>query len=256
MITPPSIVILIVIATLGHAMALVWYLAFKNNWGICGRAIYNLPIKEPQIQRELKNSLHAPMHALILFGFAYLGFFGNSSFASFAYTLTATFVSAEIWHYGSHRAFHLRSLHWIHAEHHKSRINSPFTAISFSFTEKLVFDLGLIGALAVADHFISLNFFGIATWYIVYLVVNSFSHANFELKPGNFNQRLGKVLTTTTYHSLHHSRYTRNYGLGTRVLDKLFKTEWEDYEEIYGRVARDECPLTNLKEKIVAPHQA
>ena len=44
---------------------------------------------------------------------------------------------------------------------------------------------------------------------------------------------MGKMLTTTTYHSLHHSRYTGNYGLGTRVLDRIFGTEWEDYERLY-----------------------
>ncbi len=97
MITVPSIVILCVIATLGHAMALVWYLAVKNNWEMCGRTIYDLPIEGPQIQRELKNSLHSPMHALILLAFLYLGFFRNSSLASFAYTVLATIVSAEIW---------------------------------------------------------------------------------------------------------------------------------------------------------------
>ena len=60
---------------------------------------------------------------------------------------------------------------------------------------------------------------------------------------------LGKVLTTTTYHSLHHSRYTGNYGLGTRFLDRMFKTEWEDYEPLYERVCSDK-PLNRLREKV------
>jgi Delta7-sterol 5-desaturase len=60
---------------------------------------------------------------------------------------------------------------------------------------------------------------------------------------------LGKVLATTTYHSLHHSRYTGNYGLGTRILDRLFDTEWEDYEPLYERICREKRPLGKLREK-------
>jgi Delta7-sterol 5-desaturase len=156
-------------------------------------------------------------------------------------------ILAEIWHYASHRAFHLRSLHWIHVEHHKSRVNSPFTAISFSFPEKLIFDGGLLALLACVDAFYPLNFFGIAAWFAGYLLVNSFGHANFELKAENYN--LGKVLTSTTYHSLHHSRYTGNYGLATRIMDRIFNTEWNDYEQLYNRITQDKRPLSNLRER-------
>lgn len=250
MFTAPQVVILLLIATLGHLMALLWYLAHKYRWKICARTIYDLPIGAEQMKREIRNSLHAPMHAVILAAFLYLGFFRNASVSSFFYTGIATTIWAEIWHYGSHRAFHLRALHWIHLEHHKSRLNSPLTAISFSFTEKLIFDLGLLAPLAAVDAFVSLNAFGIAAWYIGYLAINSFSHANFELKPEDYNRRLGKVLTSTTYHSLHHSRYTGNYGLGTRLLDRLFKTEWDDYEQLYDRISRERRPLGKLRERV------
>jgi sterol desaturase/sphingolipid hydroxylase (fatty acid hydroxylase superfamily) len=234
-------------------MALLWYVAVKNKWKLSERTIYDLPIKPDQIKRELKHSLHAPIHAVLLGAFLALGFFQNSSFVSFVYSALATTVWAEIWHYASHRAFHLAPLHWIHLEHHRSRLNSPLTALSFSFTEKLIFDLGMLGPLAAVDYFISLNFFAVAGWYIGYLIINSFSHANFELKSKNYNRFVGKVLTSTTYHSLHHSRYTGNFGLGTRVLDRLFKTEWEDYERLYARVASEQKPLTTLRERVEAP---
>jgi Delta7-sterol 5-desaturase len=72
--------------------------------------------------------------------------------------------------------------------------------------------------------------------------MDSASHSTtpiFEMKSRNYNRCSGKVITSTTYHSLHHSRYTGNYGLGTRVLDKIFKTEWEDYERLYDRLSRE-----------------
>src|SRR5438105_7770803 len=116
--------------------------------------------------------------------------------------------------------------------------------------EKLIFDLGLLAPLALFDYALGLNFYGIAAWYIGYLLINSFSHANFELKSRDYNRLVGKLITSTTYHSLHHSRYTGNYGLGTRILDRILKTEWEDYERLYERVSRDQKPLTRLRERV------
>jgi lathosterol oxidase len=249
LLTASEIIVLVLIATLGYGMALLWYMASKNRWRMCERTIYDLPINESQIRRELRNSLHAPTHALILLAALYVGLFRNTSVTSFLVTTAVTTIWAEIWHYSSHRAFHLRALHWIHMEHHRSRLNSPFTAISFSFVEKLIFDLGLLAPLAVIDYWASLNFFGVAAWYIGYLLINSFSHANFELKADTYNRWLGKVLTSTTYHSLHHSRYTGNYGLGSRILDRIFRTEWDDYEALYARITQEKKPLATLRER-------
>jgi Delta7-sterol 5-desaturase len=252
MFSTPEIVVLLLVAILGHIMALLWYAAYKYDWRLCQRRIYDLPITHDQIRRELKNSLHVPMHAVLLAVLLALGFFQNTSIASFFYSVIGTTIWAEIWHYASHRAFHLRALHWIHVEHHKSRVNSPFTAISFSFTEKLTFDGGLLVVLACVDAFCPLNFFGIATWFVGYLLVNSFGHANFELGAARHTHSLGKVLTSTTYHSLHHSRYSGNYGLSTRILDRMFKTEWNDYEKLYDRINLDRKPLDSLRERVTA----
>ena len=74
MFTAPQVFTLLLIATLGHLMAVFWYLADKYRWKICERTIYDLPIGAQQIKREVKNSLHTPMHAVILAVFLYLGF--------------------------------------------------------------------------------------------------------------------------------------------------------------------------------------
>ena len=66
MIGMAEIIVLLIIAALGHAMALVWYIAAKNKWKMCERTIYDLPFKPEQIKRELKNSIHAPIHAVLL----------------------------------------------------------------------------------------------------------------------------------------------------------------------------------------------
>jgi lathosterol oxidase len=251
-ITTPQLVVLIVIATLGHVMALFWYVAAKRRWTICQRTIYDLPVSREQLRREAWNSIHAPMHAVLLAACLLAGFFANTTWTSFVDSALLTTAWAEVWHYASHRAMHWRSLHWIHKEHHKSHLNTYLTAVSFSFTEKLIFDGGLLGLLLLIDLAAGLNAFGIAAWYIGYLLINSYSHANFELKSPGYNRGAGKVITSTTYHSLHHSRYTGNYGLGTRVMDRLFKTEWEDYERLYDRVCDEKRPLKKLSEKVPA----
>jgi Delta7-sterol 5-desaturase len=180
----PEIVMLMIVATLGHVMAFIWYAAYKDQWEICNTKIYNIKIEEKQIKREMRNSLHTPIHAVILAVFLYVGLFTARSWPSCVLTLILAFVWAEIWHYVSHRAMHIKRFHWIHVEHHKSHINSPFTAISFSFAEKLIFDVGYLGVLALIDQVVSLNFYGIALWYVGYLIINSFSHATFELNIG------------------------------------------------------------------------
>ena len=64
-------------------MAFTWYAAARYKWKICDRTIYDLPINDKQVLREFKNSLHTPMHAVILASFLYLGFFQNGSWLSF-----------------------------------------------------------------------------------------------------------------------------------------------------------------------------
>jgi sterol desaturase/sphingolipid hydroxylase (fatty acid hydroxylase superfamily) len=56
-------------------------------------------------------------------------------------------------------------------------------------------------------------------------------------------------MTSTTYHSLHHARYTHNYGLATRFFDRLFSTEWTDYEKLFHRVVLEQRPMRHLRER-------
>lgn len=242
--------ILCLVAVIGHLMALFWLCVEDYEVDLSRDRIYDLPIRDPQVRRELKNSLHTPMHALVLLAALLAGLFEARSVGSFFLTALLTTIWAEIWHYGSHRAFHLKALHWIHAEHHRSRLSSPFTALSFSFTEKLVFDIGMIGGMAILGLYVELNFFGVATWFVGYLIINSYGHANYEIRGESFMRLKGTVLTSTVYHALHHSRYTGNYGLGTRILDRIFGTEWPDSAAVFDRVVVQKSPLTALRDTV------
>ena len=250
MISPAEWTALLVVALLGHLMAEFWCHALRRRWPVCARTIFDLPIDERQLRRERRNARHAPLPAVILLLSLTAGAFSGTSWVSFGMSLLVTTVWAEVWHYASHRAMHRAPLLAIHREHHASHLNTPYTALSFSFPEKLLFDTGLLVPLTLLDRWLSLNVFGIVAWYAGYLVINGFSHANFEIKSQAFLRSYGRLLTTTTYHALHHSRYVGNYGLGTRVLDRCFGTEWEDYERVYVRVVGQRQPLTRLSERV------
>ena len=250
MFTNSRIGVLILVGVLGHVMALFWYLVDRQHFRLTSKRIYDMPFSKGQLRREALNSLHTPLHAGFLAGALALGAFRNTTWLSFFLTLFGTAAWAEIWHYGSHRLFHLRPLFWIHEEHHKSHLNSPLTAVSFSFLEKFIFDIGMIGLLMLVDKVVSVNFFGAAGWFMAYLIVNSYGHANFEIRSPAFLTFPGKYVASTVYHSLHHSRFINNYGLGTRFLDGLFGTEWPDYEDVYRRVTIQLSPLTKLSEKV------
>ena len=70
-----EITALLVVATLGHAMAAVWYVAYKNEWKLCEKKIYAIKISDKQMRRELLNSIHTPIHAIILAAFLAAGSF-------------------------------------------------------------------------------------------------------------------------------------------------------------------------------------
>ena len=131
----------VALANFPIVLALDWY---SQNANI--RKIYDLPLERKQIEREIKNSLvTTPIHSVLLAAFVESGLLirGPESFLSLAVSFVVTFVWTEIWHYASHRAMHWKPLHFIHREHHRSWVTGPWSSVSFSTLEKLIFSLGI-----------------------------------------------------------------------------------------------------------------
>jgi len=215
-----------------------------------------ISVAEPagQRAREIRNSwLTTPIHAALFFALAASGVLRTApeSAGRVAGTFLLTFVWTEVWHYASHVAMHGKALHFIHKEHHRSRLTDPWTSLSFSMLEKLIFSLGILGFLALVSHWCKLSLFGIFAYYLLYFFTNTLGHANFEFrKPGYYTSVMASVFNSPTYHTLHHARYVKNYGLMTPWLDRLFGTEWPDVPEVQTRAASGE-PLTRLAERVV-----
>ena len=140
-------------------------------------------------------------------------------------------VVHDAYFYWTHRWMHhpalFRTFHW---EHHKSQTPTVFTAYSFSIPEAIV--QGLFGIFYVAlfpATFATLIFF-----QFVEILHNLAIHSGIDVFPRTLviHKRWG-WLAGPTYHDLHHRTARGNYGLYSRLWDRLCKTEHPDFVRVY-----------------------
>jgi Delta7-sterol 5-desaturase len=245
------IIILGFLAIANHLIVFAFMQLYKSKKV---RLIYNVSPNQEQLKEELNNSFFtSPIHAVLIWAALFSGFLTPSptTFLSFVYTFLIVFVWTEIWHYFSHRLMHHKSLLWIHREHHKSKITNPLSSMSFSFLEKLIFSIGILVPLAALSLVMPISLYGIIAYYIFYFITNTLGHSNIEIrKPGYTNTFMGKVFNTPAYHAMHHARYVKNYGLITSVLDRVFNTMWEDYDQVQTSAAESK-PLQKLSQRMI-----
>ena len=243
------IITLALLAVANHIIVFGFIMIYKSKKV---RRIYNLEASQDQLHDELRNSwLTSPLHSLLIAGALYSGILYEypETWLNITYTFVIVFVWTEIWHYFSHRAMHHRALLFIHREHHKSRITTPLSSISFSFLEKFIFSVGIIGPVAMLSWVMPISFYGIVAYYVFYFVTNALGHSNIEIRePGYAQTWIGRIINTPAYHAMHHARYVKNYGLITSTLDRMFNTMWEDYDKVQSRAASDQ-PLNRLSER-------
>jgi Delta7-sterol 5-desaturase len=243
------IIYAVVLAVINYpfVLAVDWYARSRPV-----RVVYRVREPEGQRAREIRNSwITTPVHAVLFFTFIAYGALltGSESVGLAARTFALAFFWTEVWHYASHVAMHTKALHFIHREHHLSRLTGPWTSVSFSLLEKFIFSFGILAGLSLASRWHTLSAFGIFAYYAVYFYANTLGHANFEFRKAGYCHRLvGQILNSPSYHALHHARYTRNYGLLTPWLDRIFGTQWGDVAAVQTRAATG-SPLTRLGEK-------
>jgi sterol desaturase/sphingolipid hydroxylase (fatty acid hydroxylase superfamily) len=245
------LITLLLLAVANHIIVFGFIMVYKSRKV---RRIYNLEASQDQLKEELNNSwLTSPLHSFLIGAALYSGFLHQypETWLNITYTFAIVFVWTEVWHYFSHRAMHHKALLFIHREHHKSKITTLLSSISFSFLEKFIFSVGIIGPVAMLSWVMPISFYGIVAYYVFYFVTNALGHSNIEIRePGYAQTWIGKVINTPAYHAMHHARYVKNYGLITSTLDRLFNTMWEDYDKVQSRAASDQ-PLSKLSERMV-----
>jgi lathosterol oxidase len=215
------------------------------------RKVYDIDVDHQQLKREIKNATYTtPVHAIILAAAFFGGLFlPSESAVTIPITFLITFLWTEVWHYFSHRALHTRPLFFIHLEHHRSMTTGPWTAVSFSVLEKLIFSLGIVLPIALVSRIMPVSFIGVCLYYLFYFVTNVIGHSNVEIRKSGYTKKwMGKVINTPSYHAMHHARFIKNYGLITSVFDRMFNTMWRDYDDVHER-ASSSRPLKNYREK-------
>jgi sterol desaturase/sphingolipid hydroxylase (fatty acid hydroxylase superfamily) len=138
----------------------------------------------------------------------------------------------DLWFYAVHRLLHTRWLFkHVHAVHHRSVDVNPFSSYSFHAVEALLLS-GWIVPLALLT---PLPVQVVAVTQLVGLANNVMAHLGYELLPAWWLRApLLRWTNTATFHSLHHQRVHGNYGLFSRVWDRLFGTELEGYAEAFA----------------------
>jgi len=127
-------------------------------------------------------------------------------------------------------AFHL-ILHWpwfyknFHQYHHKSITTEPTTGVSFEIYERVSYTILFAVAPLLSDLQGYQSYFGIALYYVWFDIMNEGGHINFEPLPEWWlKSPLKYLFYSPTFHSVHHTKFKKNYSLFMPFMDLLFGT--------------------------------
>ncbi|MCA2997548.1 MAG: sterol desaturase family protein [Rhodocyclaceae bacterium] len=141
----------------------------------------------------------------------------------------------DAWFYWCHRLLHHRALfRFVHAEHHRSVNVDPFTSYSFHWFESFLYGAWVLPATLLVPIYLPM----LGLLQAIGLANNLMSHLGYEFFPrGLMKVPVVRWINTATYHALHHTSPSGNFGLMTRLWDRLLGTEVPHYEQAFE--ARD-----------------
>lgn len=132
-------------------------------------------------------------------------------------------VLHDAYFYWTHRWMHHPRLYkWMHHTHHLAKQPTAFASFSFSPAESAV-AAWFVPALAFVVPIHAGAFMFVLTFATVTAVCN---HCGWEMLPLRWlDSFVGRHIITARHHNLHHTRFSRNYGLYFRWWDQLCGTE-------------------------------
>lgn len=214
-----------------------------------------------QIRAEIKNSIIVILFGLVttpvlllLQNAGYIEIYVDPMEYGTGYLFLSTsvlWVVNDIWFYFAHRLLHRPLLYrYIHAIHHESLDTTPYTALSFHYLEPVI----LTGGVYVCLLLFPVSLGAIAIVQIFGLFNNIKSHLGYEFYPKFFDRTPAlSHLVNSVHHNQHHTRYNGNYGLSLRTWDLLFKTEFDDYDEVVRQVKNRKAPAATVDNSTYKP---
>lgn len=138
------------------------------------------------------------------------------------------FFLHDAYFYWMHRLMHLPMLYkYVHRIHHQSTNPSPWTAYAFHPLEAII-EAGIAPLIAFT---LPVNRYAFTLFMIFQLGYNVYGHLGYEIIPKAWREsRLGQWLNTSTAHNDHHHYFKGNYGLYTRIWDRLLNTVAKEKE--------------------------
>ncbi len=221
----------------GGAFLLIWF--FRDRFK--RYRIQPRDAKREQILHDIRWSLstatiQGSLSALVLLK-------GNSSvyYDVSKYGWPYVFISAvlmmlilDTYSYFSHRLLHWKPiLKHIHIIHHRSKVPTAFSTIAFHPVESLVQWLvfPLIVYTVPCHITMMIVVFGFT------FLVNNMGHLGYEFYPkGLVTHPIFRWSNSSTFHNMHHTHVSCNYGLYFNFWDTLFGTTHPDYPKLYERV--------------------
>jgi aldehyde decarbonylase len=195
-------------------------------------------ITDKQIERESVWPLGYSLDLIAFFFVRWFGIFGGATiiegtlnFLALELFFHATVV--EFLYYIFHRALHVQWLYkrW-HQYHHKSINTEPTTAVSFEVGERLAYTALFAIAPILAAHFGTTSLLGLMIYFLWFDLMNEGGHINFEVVPlWYFKSPLRYIFYSPTFHSVHHTKFKKNYSLFMPWTDILFGTAVYTYDE-------------------------
>lgn len=228
-------------AVIAAVYLIVWKL-FKErlkNW----RIQFKERVNGKQIKSELINSLFvllvSTVFVLVVYFLKSKGYTKiytdiNEYPRFFAYFGFFIFLLIDdTWFYWTHRLLHHpRIYRYVHRVHHKSIDVNPFTSLSFHWAEAFLLTFWILPVSLFCPMYlpalVALQLWG--------FLDNIKSHLGYEFFPSWWNRSIGKIMTSSTHHNMHHSKFNGNYGVHFRIWDRLLGTEFKDYEQEFDKV--------------------
>lgn len=134
----------------------------------------------------------------------------------------------DIYFYASHRLLHTKFMFkYVHSWHHRSHNTNAWSSFSFHPIEG-VFQILIVPlvAIVIPIHEIVLMFFS-----FVLFLLSVYGHCGYELRHNKFKAL--NIFNTSLHHYQHHKYVRYNFGIYLNFWDKLFKTDYPDYEKSF-----------------------